>query len=406
MSCLLLCPQAAEEYGAAVSKLDSAAAALTNMAAGFQLEDATSRLSSAAPPSPLVLAGQCNTWQMKHAGRFPNMPCSCCESNVTWHSSLTRPCGVSRFHHVAKVCDLSPAGVPQHQVAELSKSFPALTSSSSSATPRPAIITAEALVRELASLLDPAESSAPGQRLASQRLQMIAHNLPHVLSGALLDLLAARQSSTPSADLAVLQRHQQRLQTFMSVLDAELPRLTAQDSSVDGDSSSSGWSAGGTAGASVSGAEGVLELLGAQDTCEVLQHAGELGDKRSEHKKEQGIYEQLADIHHDGDVQRYLQVSNGQPASMNPAPGVAMTHRVWESFSAVHGAPLDSPDVPCEWHKAVPASAATLYYKLSYAALLVATVLVLGVGLWSVFMQILHKNHYTRLWLKNEPSNG
>eukprot|EP00878_Enallax_costatus_P003419 GHUV01003630.1.p1 GENE.GHUV01003630.1~~GHUV01003630.1.p1 ORF type:complete len:938 (+),score=439.83 GHUV01003630.1:187-3000(+) len=265
----LVLAQAAEVYDAAVSKLDSAAAALTNMAAGFQLEDATSRLSSAAPPSPLVLAG-----------------------------------------------------VPQHQVAELSMSFPALTSSTTSSSPAAssATVTAEALVRDLASLLAPPDSRTPGQRLAGQRLQMIAHDLPKVLSGALLDLLAVHQTS-PSAGVAALQQHQQRLRAFMAVLDAELPRLAAVDSSADVGGSSSSWSAGGTGGVSVSGAEGVLELLGEQDTRQLLQHALELGHKRTQGQQEQqGIYEQLADIHHDIDVQRYLQME------FDPALDVDVIH--------------------------------------------------------------------------------
>jgi hypothetical protein len=54
----MLCPQASSEYSSALHELGSAEAALSHMAAGFELEEATSRRSSAAPPSALLMAGR------------------------------------------------------------------------------------------------------------------------------------------------------------------------------------------------------------------------------------------------------------------------------------------------------------------------------------------------------------
>ncbi|WIA08704.1 hypothetical protein OEZ85_008128 [Tetradesmus obliquus] len=63
----VLLQQAAAEYSAALHELGGAEAALSHMAAGFQLEEATSRRSSAAPPSALLLAVAQHTvehWQL------------------------------------------------------------------------------------------------------------------------------------------------------------------------------------------------------------------------------------------------------------------------------------------------------------------------------------------------------
>lgn len=59
--CSLL--QASVVYSSAVAELESAGSSLSNMAVGFKLEDATSRRSTAAPPSPLVLAGEAGQQQ-------------------------------------------------------------------------------------------------------------------------------------------------------------------------------------------------------------------------------------------------------------------------------------------------------------------------------------------------------
>jgi hypothetical protein len=50
--------QASTEYSAALHELGAAEAALSHMAVGFKLEEATSRRSSAAPPSALLMAGE------------------------------------------------------------------------------------------------------------------------------------------------------------------------------------------------------------------------------------------------------------------------------------------------------------------------------------------------------------
>lgn len=56
---LLTHPQAEHRYAQCTQSVEAAQQALQDMAAGFALEDATSRRSSVAPPSPLVLAGVC-----------------------------------------------------------------------------------------------------------------------------------------------------------------------------------------------------------------------------------------------------------------------------------------------------------------------------------------------------------
>jgi hypothetical protein len=54
---LIHMPQAAALTSQHESDADAAEGALAAMAAGFQLEEATSRRNSAAPPSPYVMAG-------------------------------------------------------------------------------------------------------------------------------------------------------------------------------------------------------------------------------------------------------------------------------------------------------------------------------------------------------------
>ncbi|KAF8072705.1 hypothetical protein HT031_000365 [Scenedesmus sp. PABB004] len=245
----LLMAQASESYGAAAAELAAAESALVCMAAGFKLEEAASAASSAAPPSPLVLAG-----------------------------------------------------VPQHQVSELSKSLPSLTAPAGGApAPAPGTATAEALVRDLAALLAPGGDGS-GQA-AAQRLTLLAHDLPRVLSGPLLDLLQTHQPCS-LADAASAAAAQQRLlQALLAALEVELPRLVG-GGSARADSASVWAAAGGGGGGDGAGgaAEGLLELLGEQDSADLLARRG------SAVPGEAGLYEVLADIHHDGEVQRYLQM--------------------------------------------------------------------------------------------------
>lgn len=194
--------------------------------------------------------------------------------------------------------------MPQHQVTGLAKSVPALicSSSSSISSHRSLPNTVESLVRSLADLLAGPRSPGGSQQSAAERLHVIAHDLPKVLSGPLLDLLATHNTAA-TADAASVQQHQQRLHAMLTVLEAELPRLTATGSA----DTSSSLSDPGSGDGGVSAGEGVLELLGEQDSRELLQHALQSAHDANDEQR-QGLYEQLADIHHDMDIQRYLQV--------------------------------------------------------------------------------------------------
>jgi hypothetical protein len=180
--------------------------------------------------------------------------------------------------------------------------------------------TAERLVRDLALLLTSSSSSGVGAgeglQAALQRLQYVAHDLPRVLSGPLLDLLAAFQGAEV-AGAEALQQRQQQLKTFMHVVAAELPTQLQAGSAADGHDSS--WASGGRIG-SKAAAAGLLELLGEQDSGEVLRHAAEKGvdeDGGAGQSYDAGddnghLYGWLANIHHDQDMQRYLQVRQQQ----------------------------------------------------------------------------------------------
>jgi hypothetical protein len=217
------------------------------------------------------------------------------------------------------------AGVPQHQVAELSKSLPSLANnptqpgSSSSRTGS----TAESLVRDLALLLGSqgvaSTSTLAGQSAAVQRLQVVAHDLPKVLSGPLLELLTAHQQGGGVTDAASARQQQQRLRAFVSALEAELPRMAANAAPASSSSSgggSSAWGAAGAAGVGPAAAEGLAELLGPQESGELLADAAAAArprrqaDYEDDEEESAGLYEMLADVHADVDVQRYLQVGS------------------------------------------------------------------------------------------------
>jgi hypothetical protein len=212
--------------------------------------------------------------------------------------------------------------VPQHQVSELTKSLPSLANPSQpSSTTRSTRSAAESLVRDLALLLGPPEGAGStntlvGQAAAVQRLQVAAHDLPKVLSGPLLELLTAHQQGSGVTDAAAARQQQQRLRAFVSVLEAELPRMapTATNAAEFAGSSSSAWAAAGAAGVSPAAAEGLLELLGPQESAELLAAAAAAKPRRQaeyedeEQQETAGLYEMLADVHADVDVQRYLQV--------------------------------------------------------------------------------------------------
>eukprot|EP00879_Flechtneria_rotunda_P022727 GHRR01024003.1.p1 GENE.GHRR01024003.1~~GHRR01024003.1.p1 ORF type:complete len:1043 (+),score=481.75 GHRR01024003.1:427-3129(+) len=280
--------QASQTYNACRCQLDAAAAAISDTAAGFQLEAVTSRRSSVAPPSPLVMAG-----------------------------------------------------IPQQQVSDLSKSMPSITSSTSDTTTtdsrsrslsvHPA--TAETLVRDLATIMaaiglqdtasGPAADLPEGPQAAAvlQRLQILAHDLPKVLSGPLLSLLNNHKATniTSAADLVRLQ---QQLKAFLQVLEVELPQVASprRDSIRIGTSGSSttSWAAAVAPGESPAAAEGLLELVGEQDTAGVLAHAAtaaaagrgrrRFDDGEDQGNQEEGLFDMLADIHHDIHMQRYLQM--------------------------------------------------------------------------------------------------
>jgi uncharacterized protein involved in propanediol utilization len=64
-------------------------------------------------------------------------------------------------------------------------------------------------------------------------------------------------------------------------------------------------------------AEVLLELLGAEESGELLADAA-ARPRRQEGEEEEsaGLYEMLADVHADMDVQRYLQVGAGAAVSV------------------------------------------------------------------------------------------
>lgn len=221
------------------------------------------------------------------------------------------------------------AGIPQMQLEELAKDVEAPADSSDSthgtaATKRSRqgaagrLDATERLVRDLALLLTSSSSSnggsaAQGLQAAVQRLHYVAHDLPRVLSGPLLELLTAFQA--PVTDAEGLTQRQQQLRTFLQVVAAELPQQLQSSSTVDG--SSSDWSSSGQLDSQAAGA-GLLELLGEQDSGEVLSHEEGLsaagsddeGDSFGHYDDADGghLYGWLANIHHDQDMQRYLQV--------------------------------------------------------------------------------------------------
>lgn len=222
------------------------------------------------------------------------------------------------------------AGIPQMQVAELSRSaLPAAggQQADSSSTSTGQLITAETLVRDLAILLTSSNSSSSrggaaveSYQAAAQRLHVVAHDLPRVLSGPLQELLSAFTNSN-LADAGSLQRRQQQLQVFLQVVASELPQqLPSAQGTRCATSSSSSWSAAGHSQADQAAAEGLLHLLGEQDSGEVLQHGAEqpsrsrasgprAGRDDDGDGDDQGhLHGWLANIHHDQDMQRYMQV--------------------------------------------------------------------------------------------------
>jgi hypothetical protein len=146
---------------------------------------------------------------------------------------------------------------------------------------------------------------------AAQRLQVVAHDLPGVLSGPLLELLT---SFAPGAalDAAALQRQQQQLRAFAAVVAAELPKLQPPTAAGGAARSEGSWAAGvQLSGASRDSAEGLRHLLGEQDTRGVLEHAAQhrqAADGPDDHDGDGHLYGWLADVHHNIDMQRYLQV--------------------------------------------------------------------------------------------------
>jgi hypothetical protein len=154
-----------------------------------------------------------------------------------------------------------------------------------------------------------------GQSAAVQRLQYVAQDLPKVLSGPLLELLTAHQQGGGVTDPASARQQQQRLRAFVSALEAELPRMAAPASGAapGHGSSSSAWAAGGSAGvpAAAAAAEGLLELLGPEEAAELLADAAAKPRRQGDDDEDDesaGLYEMLAAVHADVDMQRYLQV--------------------------------------------------------------------------------------------------
>lgn len=186
----------------------------------------------------------------------------------------------------------------------------------------------EQLVRDLAVLLarGPSDNSAEGQDVlaAAERLQVLSRNLSLVLSGPLLDLVAAAQPGPHVTDAAAVRQRQQQLDNFLRVLAAALPQhLHAIQGSreVHGGGGGSAWAASGQVVGDPRVAGGLLELLGEQDTSGVLRYAAEQEARKSDRRRGGGggeprgdddhVYGWLADIHHDQDMQRYLQVRGG-----------------------------------------------------------------------------------------------
>jgi hypothetical protein len=203
--------------------------------------------------------------------------------------------------------------VPQHQVSELSKSLPSLGSSAQRGSSSRGV--AESLVRDLALLLNLPDTgntnTLAGQSAAVQRLQYAAHDLPKVLSGPLLELLIAHQQDGGVTDAAGARQQQQRLRAFVSALEAELPRMAASTAPESGSSGSSAWATAGSAGVPAAAAEGLLELLGPEESAELLADAAAKPRRQGsddEDEESAGLYEMLADVHADVDMQRYLQV--------------------------------------------------------------------------------------------------
>lgn len=212
------------------------------------------------------------------------------------------------------------AGVPQHQVSELSKSLPSLGTTAQPSSSSSSCSTAESLVRDLALLLKSQNAgsnsiTSPSQSAAVQRLQIAAHDLPKVLSGPLLELLTSHQHGSAVTDADSARQQQQRLHAFVRALEAELPRMAAPAASAapSGSSSSSAWAAAAAAGVAPAAAEGLAELLGPQESAELLADAAAAKPRRQadyedDEEEPAGLYEMLADVHADVDVQRYLQV--------------------------------------------------------------------------------------------------
>jgi hypothetical protein len=83
-ACLLPMLQAAALTSQHESDADAAEGALAAMAAGFELEEATSRRNTAAPPSPYVMAGA-GMRDVRHCTPPPKHPRGCLESLLLYH---------------------------------------------------------------------------------------------------------------------------------------------------------------------------------------------------------------------------------------------------------------------------------------------------------------------------------
>lgn len=246
---------------------------------------------------------------------------------------------------------LLPAGIPYMQLEELAQGTApagegadAAGASGSKRVPAGRLDAAERLVRDLALLLT-SSSGGDGVAAAVQRLQYVAHDLPRVLSGPLLELLAA-VTSEALTDADSLRKRQQQLATFLAVAGAELPQqLTTGSSAADASADSSSWLSAGQAG-SQPAAEGLLELLGEQDSGEVLRHAAEhqagarsarMADNTQVGEDEGHLYGWLANIHHDQDMQRYLQVRRG--VTLCVWGGCVQTRSIWQVVMGCAGNP-------------------------------------------------------------------
>jgi hypothetical protein len=205
-------------------------------------------------------------------------------------------------------------GIPQLQLEEMAQlAAPAdgeVASASRRSRAAQRVETAERLVRDLAQLLTAASSSSSitgrdSLQAAVQRLEVVSHDLPGLLAGPLLELLAAFQSSDVT-DAAGVRQRQQQLQRFLQVVAAELPQ---QLQSGAAEESGSSWGAGGQVDDGAA-AEGLLELMGEADSADLLRHAADRSSSRvHEGEGQRGhLYGWLSNIHHDQDMQRYLQV--------------------------------------------------------------------------------------------------